>query len=568
MKHYFQQIYRTVCMITGIMICMLSNVLSSETETPCLNFQEPGNYSIHTVISKWTKVTMNMWQGHMDIFTVKKNHMEYNIHGFQIRNHTFILPVHANHHNGHRLPVYIESQSTPGDLHFRFQKHIYNISTLKPIKKDMFSMQGITPGLMAYVSDIATPHILLSFNQEIASLQTQKPSVYQYGFAFHQPKTYEIKGLIQSDEWKTDQKHPHICYAKLYAFMIDNVPYKGFRKTSGKYLLDVLDQQIQKHQGQGVTICVEHHSPGTLRYYSKWQATKRNRFKTFEKSDFTFVDHPYFSVDRIVFDYIPDTPSLLLKLTRRTTRIAPSYPPTTSSASIQKPSQPSKTPDFSRSTKTIKQNNTSYFDTKEYKKLCDIYEMNISNGFYCTLQDFTFDQLRKRFLEYSSWCNQYGRKLVPDTEDPLKNTFYIHVISEHTRNKHSKEYFIIKALDQQLSFIQANRNIDRFNKTKFADQTNWKIPTISELTHIFQFKKYHESISNLIKSFMPPFTYQDKITFWTSTFQNREKKILWQVTFRFNKEYCSKAFLKMDYDLTYHMIDPTDKAYLLPISVQ
>jgi len=200
------------------------------------------------------------------------------------------------------------------------------------------------------------------------------------------------------------------------------------------------------------------------------------------------------------------------------------------------------------------------FDSKEYKKLSDIYEMNISNGFYCTLQDFTFDKFRQKFLSNSSWHNKYLRKLVPDNKDPLKSTFYVHVISEHTRNKHIKEYFIIKALDKQLDLIQAKNNIDGFNKKKFADQTNWKIPTIIELTQIFQFKKSKESISNPIKSFMPPFKNLDELSFWTSTFQDREKRILWKVTFKFKQA--------MDYDLKYHMIDSTKKAYLLPVSLQ
>jgi len=204
------------------------------------------------------------------------------------------------------------------------------------------------------------------------------------------------------------------------------------------------------------------------------------------------------------------------------------------------------------------------FDIVEYKRLHDIYQMNISNGFYCTLQDYSFDPKWQNHLRYSAWYNNYERKIIPNT-DPFNSSLYIILTSEHIKNKHNKTFFLIKVFDQPLDLNQAYKRIHDFNINKYAKQTDWKIPTIHELTQIFQLKKYNDSAQNNFESFMPPLADRDKIPFWTSTFKNREKRILWKVVFQFIKKNDKSI---SEYKLEYEEMDSCGKAFLLPVSIQ
>ncbi|KPA08777.1 hypothetical protein MHK_011022, partial [Candidatus Magnetomorum sp. HK-1] len=208
------------------------------------------------------------------------------------------------------------------------------------------------------------------------------------------------------------------------------------------------------------------------------------------------------------------------------------------------------------------------FDNKEYKTYSDIYDNNIKQDFFCTLQDYDYQLNQRNRLNSSEWINSFSRKAIIDKDDPFSNSFFIEVVSEHKKKYHKKTFLIIKSTNNTLNLIEADTKINHFNKIEFANINNWKIPTLEEITHLFQLKKYKQNILNIINLFMPKFTNVDKIYFWTSTFQDRKSKTIWQVSFKFNQIYNGKDFYKMDYDLEYHPTKSTEKAYLLPISIK
>ena len=208
------------------------------------------------------------------------------------------------------------------------------------------------------------------------------------------------------------------------------------------------------------------------------------------------------------------------------------------------------------------------FDKQEYKHRSQIYDKNINKGFYCSLQKYDYDVSKKNQLETSVWRNIFKRVAVIDKTDPFNNSFYIEVISEHKLNHHKHTFYIIKAIDNKLDLVHANRKVCHFNNIKFAGKNQWKIPTIDELTQIFQFKEYQESTSNIITKFIPKPDTNVKICFWTSTFQDKTSKILWQVSFSVKHHDNSRPYSSLDYKLEYYELASKEKAYLLPIALE
>ena len=192
----------------------------------------------------------------------------------------------------------------------------------------------------------------------------------------------------------------------------------------------------------------------------------------------------------------------------------------------------------------------------EYTDLTSIYDNNIQNDLYYTTQLFS---PINSFIQ-GEWQNMFTKISIPT------NQFYLRVDSTHkTNNDLSKVFYVLKATDQPVNLSTANHLISDANHNIIADIESWKIPTVHELTHIFQFDEYRETNSNTIEDFLPSFNIGENICFWTSNLKNRQNKILWKVLLKYNQ--INQHTNSLDYDLKYYEIDSNEEAYLLPVAV-
>jgi len=417
---------------------------------------------------------------------------------------------------------------------------------------------------------------------------TQVVHASGYGIKFVQSnKTITFEGNISEHEWSFNFIDNQFC-AKLKTIHIKECStmvgrYMGFPKTDN-YLLSTEDMNKNKIQGDSIIICIDQNeNPGSIKIENTLHLTSSNYVHEFEISDFKFIHDSNIQVNSIKKDYLPNRPSILLRLSNDTNGLKysncsicvnnsnnwtiqsetdwknvgsdtwrgyfryfsvnpnqrdrhgviysyvfkqfqlilppPDMPEKVTGISVyakstKKPGKleffvnhksdqstnfpyciPFKKKNFRFKNKSDKVQKIKYdhskdsifsprpsilliiedqavsisskyqnqpsarfntknkssdiwnqidistFDNNEYEILSDIYEHNISKGFYCTLQDFTFDRSRKKYLSMSNWHNRYKRKLVYDQNDPFNSTFYIQLISEH-RNNHRKEFFI------------------------------------------------------------------------------------------------------------------------------
>ena len=207
------------------------------------------------------------------------------------------------------------------------------------------------------------------------------------------------------------------------------------------------------------------------------------------------------------------------------------------------------------------------FDPQIYANLNTIYDQNnLNHYFYSLHNDNSSPDAATSIRDNCQWQNTFIRKT--DVNSGLFNSLvYSKLDSRNTSTNTMKTYYVLKATNEPVELTQANRIVNDKNNRNIASINTWKIPNVHELTHVFQFVEYTETVSNHIQEFMFSYKNQQALSFWTSSFQNQEKKVLWKVTFFFRNVYSRNPYFLMDYILEYYPIQSNEKAYLLPIAV-
>ena len=476
--------------------------------------------------------------------------------GFQQDNYLLSTEdQYINQVQGEPVCICVDQQNNPGFLKIRKRLYLQNQNHIHELQADDFEfcqdknikVKKLIKAPKQLHDNRTVPSIRLELSNSTGKLRYQKCDI-----CFNQKGIWTIKAEAK---WVNIGNNAWRAYLSNFTAVPGNIQVDGviYNDTTGQFLILVPPVDNQE-QATRIEIYTESAvNPGTLEFFAKKNVSHLHCIP-FHKKYFRFKQNPDKVVTKINYHYKdhPFKPRPTIFITTETQKI--NFIASTARSSAKK------------SISDIwDQIDEKQFDSDEYETRHEIYNKNIQHQFFCTLQAFSYNHTNRNYLNTSAWRNSFSRIPVIENDDPFKTSYYIKVVSEHKTNKYTKEYYTIKSDSRPLGLIEAIHKLKHFNTIKFARQDKWRMPTITELTQIFQYKQYQESCSNLLNH-MISHRPGEKIQFWTSTFQNREKKILWTIRISFKDQYHENSFSKMDYTLAYYSINSNKKAYLLPIT--
>jgi len=508
----------------------------------------------------WRPLENNIWKTFLSEFDVDGFH-QHTISTFKYDStlNKFILTIPENNRNGSRIEIYTKSHIQPPRLKLIVYKTSNVLGQCSPLINEFFYFPGnplmIVSNILYHYKDNKfkpRPTILLNIERlKVTDFDAE------YELHFTSAGNYSITNII-NDWTECAEFDNNYLQAKIETFVINKTPSTcSGRIKNGKY--QILVDPSNMSPGIPLMIYIKKNimTDTRIHFYFK-QTVLKNETKNITKECFSTEDTEY-QVSSILYNYDPNYPSIFLAITHhpnQTIKKINELNPKLSGSAIS-----------NSDNRNVIYENT--FDPIEYFELSDIYDSNLDMGFFSSQQIFTNDITGLYdMLKISQWRNTFIRKSSVENDDPLNCFVYTQVNSRHLVNNHNKCLFVLKTTDQMVSLTRANHIILDMNNKEVGNIHTWKIPTVQELTQIFQFKNYSETVSNHIQSFMFSYSDNENLSFLTSSFKDRQQKILWTVLFRCNQVLQRSQFLSMDYDLEYYPTHSQDKAYLLPVTVR